>query len=374
MRLKKILIALLALTLVLSGCSSQKEGVVATVDGTDIDQYKFDFYYYIQREQLVAYSGEEALEQGQEYDEFGRTFGEVMRTQLLDNLIENQVIINAAIEAGIDVEDQLNEQIQAQKDASGEEFYQELLNQLGLSEEEYIDITRDNLYVAEYANKRLEEIQVSDEEVQEYYDENEEDLKQVNARHILVETEEEAQNVLQRLEEGEDYGDLARELSTDLGSAENGGELGFYPQGSMVEEFDNYMFSADVNEISEPIQSDYGYHIIEVLDIKDSLEDSREDIENNLKTQKYLEEVEDMVDDANIKRHIDLEKEPQGVIDRLEEEKQEQENTNVENPEESNTDQSDENVEESTEDQTQDPQTQEETQEENQDTETEEGN
>lgn len=89
--------------------------------------------------------------------------------------------------------------------------------------------------------------------------------EQANARHILVETEEEAKDVLARLEAGEDFGALAEELSQDPGSAQNGGELGFVPQGRFVQPVEEAVFSLPVGQLSEPVESQFGWHIIEVL-------------------------------------------------------------------------------------------------------------
>jgi foldase protein PrsA len=85
---------------------------------------------------------------------------------------------------------------------------------------------------------------------------------QIQARHILVETEEEANAVLERLEQGEDFATVAMEVSTDTGSAEEGGELGWFPKGVMDPAFEDAAFSLDVGELSGVVESSYGFHII----------------------------------------------------------------------------------------------------------------
>ena len=89
--------------------------------------------------------------------------------------------------------------------------------------------------------------------------------EQVWARHILVADKGKAATVMALLNHGSDFGKLAQEFSTDTGSGAKGGDLGWFGKGAMVAEFENAAFSLEIGEISEPIQSEFGYHIIQVL-------------------------------------------------------------------------------------------------------------
>lgn len=84
------------------------------------------------------------------------------------------------------------------------------------------------------------------------------------ARHILVETEEEAQAALDRINAGEEWGDVAAEVSTDS-TASSGGDLGWFTEGTMVQAFNDVAFNQEVGTISDPVQSDFGWHLIQVI-------------------------------------------------------------------------------------------------------------
>ena len=87
----------------------------------------------------------------------------------------------------------------------------------------------------------------------------------IKCSHILVQKQSEAITILDRIKNGEKFGKLAKELSIDSGSAKRDGSLGYFGRGKMVKEFENAAFSLDVGKISEPIKTQYGYHIIKRL-------------------------------------------------------------------------------------------------------------
>jgi parvulin-like peptidyl-prolyl isomerase len=90
--------------------------------------------------------------------------------------------------------------------------------------------------------------------------------EQVHARHILVADEATAQKVLDLLKSGGDFTELAKQYSTDTGSAVNGGDLGWFTRGMMVAEFETAAFTQKIGEIGQPVKSQFGYHIIQVVD------------------------------------------------------------------------------------------------------------
>ena len=131
----------------------------------------------------------------------------------------------------------------------------------------WLNILAENVGISEAKYRQIvRTLVLRDKLRQALADEVPERAEQVHARHILVETEEEANEVIERLKAGEDFADLAAELSLDSGSANEGGDLGFVPRGRFVDAFDEVVFSLPVDEISEPVQTQLGWHIIEVLE------------------------------------------------------------------------------------------------------------
>ena len=87
----------------------------------------------------------------------------------------------------------------------------------------------------------------------------------IKCSHILVEKHSEAISLLERIQKGEKFGKLAKEFSIDSGSAKRDGSLGYFGRGKMVKEFEKSAFSLQTGQISEPVKTQNGYHIIKRL-------------------------------------------------------------------------------------------------------------
>ena len=111
--------------------------------------------------------------------------------------------------------------------------------------------------------------------------------ERVWARHMLLASEDEAKDVIFRLKSGEDFAILAAELSLDTASKSTGGDLGWFGRGQMVEEFENIAFNLIIGEISEPVKTDFGYHVIQVLGHEDVFLNETEFA--NLRAEKFNE-------------------------------------------------------------------------------------
>jgi peptidyl-prolyl cis-trans isomerase D len=139
-----------------------------------------------------------------------------------------------------------------------EEGFQERLAEYtgGLEEIAYSENDLRDLVVSFVLRERVRDALTEDLEPEE---------EQAWVRHILVETEEEAQSILDRLQAGEDWADLAAELSLDTSNKAGGGDLGWFGPGMMVPSFEEAAYALELGEISNPVGSDFGYHIIQLL-------------------------------------------------------------------------------------------------------------
>lgn len=126
----------------------------------------------------------------------------------------------------------------------------------------------------------------TDAAAQALYQENiggTEPQQEVKARHILVPSEEEAQTLKQQLDDGADFAKLAEENSKDPGSSPQGGDLGYFTQDQMVPEFSETAFALEPGAVSDPVESQFGWHIIKVEDKRDKEKPSFEQVEGQLK-------------------------------------------------------------------------------------------
>ena len=170
-----------------------------------------------------------------------------------------------------------------------ESYYQE--NTDFFMTEEQIDVE----YIAIDVDDIADSIVFNDEDLKEYYEDNIERFvsnEERRSRHILIATDEQdseasaldlVTSIKNRLSEGEAFEILAKEFSSDPGSAENGGDLGWAERGLFVPEFDETLFNLEINQISEPVKTQFGYHIIQLNELKIGIQQNFDEIENDLR-------------------------------------------------------------------------------------------
>ncbi len=149
-------------------------------------------------------------------------------------------------------------------------------------------------------NKALGDVTVTDEDAKKYYDENKDAFSvppTVSARHILVATEEEANKVREEINNGLSFADAAMKYSS-CPSKEQGGNLGEFSKGMMVPEFEKASFEAEVGVISEPVKTQFGYHLIVVDSKNEGAVKSFEEVKNGV--------VNELLKKAQHKKYEDL--------------------------------------------------------------------
>ena len=149
----------------------------------------------------------------------------------------------------------------------------------------------------------LEDITVEEDEIQTYYDAKKDTLLTAEkrmAQHILLtvsdneaEVKMEIEKIAERLSKGEDFAAVAKEVSQDPGSAKDGGNLGWVAKGDMVEAFDEKLYSMNVGDVSEPVLSSFGYHIIKLTEVKSPEVPALEELRDTLVEELKLEKAEE---------------------------------------------------------------------------------
>lgn len=168
-----------------------------------------------------------------------------------------------------------------------------------------LDIKEQLLIESLLKKKIAANAQLNDEELKKYYDANKDKFKkerEVNTRHILLKTEEEAKQIKEKLQNGEDFVELAKKFSIDPNAKTTGGELGFYPKGSLLPEYEDVAFKlAKVGQVSGIVKSQYGYHIIRLEGAKPptfvAFDEVKDFIKQQLAQEKQKELIEKYIED-----------------------------------------------------------------------------
>lgn len=243
--MKKAMLALAATSVIaLSACGTSSSDKIVTSKAGDIT--KDEFY-----EQMKTQAGK----------------------QVLNNMVMEKVLIK-----NYKVEDkEVDKKYDEMKKQYGDQF-DTLLKQQGIKEETLKTGVR-----AQLAQEKAIEKTITDKELKDNY------KPEIKASHILVKDEATAKKVKEELGQGKSFEELAKQYSEDTGSKEKGGDLGFFGAGKMVKEFEDAAYKLKKDEVSEPVKSQFGYHIIKVTDIKEpekSFEQSKADIKKELVTKK----------------------------------------------------------------------------------------
>lgn len=304
------------------------------MDGIEIKQKEVDAYINFYKKQST--DGE--LTQNE--DEL-----KTLEAYIIDSLIVTRLLEKYAEENNIAVgSEEVDKQIKLIIDSySSEEDFEKGLKDMGIDRKFLENYFRSLMLGSKIFNVVTVDVIVTGQEVKQYYNDNKKTLyvvpAKVKASHILAifpwvednseETEEGREEALSKIEmveeklkDGGDFEDLARQYSDDGTSGENGGDLGFISKGQMVEElgqgfkeFEEVLFSLDVGEVSEIVETGYGFHIIKATDYEEEYIQKFSEVEESINTyllnlhkdEKSKDFIFSLIEEVNIEYFTDVE-------------------------------------------------------------------
>ncbi len=300
-----LLSMLAALTLLAAACGGQSDEVpadaIASIDGTEVPKSEFDA--------LISQAKKSYELQKRDFPKAGSPEYNTLKNQAVQFLVQRTQFEIKAEELDVEVtEKQVNDrlaQIKKQYFSGDDKKYQEQLKQQGLTEESVKRDIRAQLVQEGIFKKVTEDIKVTDKEIEEYYNKNKTQFgtpEQRDVRHILVPTKKQADDLYGQLQDGGDFAALAKKFSKDPASAAQGGKLTI-ARGQTVAPFDQTAFLLNKGQVSRPVKTQYGFHIIEPLtDVKPAettpLKDVKESIRQQLLQTKRNEAMTSWVEET----------------------------------------------------------------------------
>ncbi len=221
------------------------------------------------------------------------------KEELLENMLNERILVQRAQEIGLEKDEKVSSQIRT------------VIEQVRKEREEMIKINTQQALVDEVIKVKIyEKVKLGEEEIAEYYKENKEAFikdEEYHLRHILVETLEEAEAVLEKIRGGADFTELAEEKSIGP-SGKQGGDLGFIARGMTIQPFEDAAFVLKPGEISEVVKTQFGYHIIKLEEIsperQKTPEEAKVEIEFILLPEKqqqaFIKWLSSLNDEANV--------------------------------------------------------------------------
>ena len=308
-KLPAVFAALLLLPIAAAWATGQYYGNAVRVNGVDISNERFNAFYQEYRRPF----GLNVAGRGDHLDKLMQ-----LRKEAMDLMIEQELVCQAAYEKGIEAApgeiDAAIAEVSEPFDDPAE--FERRLRTEGFSQESY----REHIGRMIAAKKYLDEIrlgtgEVGDEELEKYYRDNEYRLtfpEQVRVRHILVTWKpmgttddkgairKQMAPILERARAGEDFAALAREFSDDYATKQYGGDTGLFQRGQMVPAFEDVAFALKPGEISDPVETVFGVHILKLEEHRKPqlvpLEEIREELRNHIREEKM---------EAAVKREIE---------------------------------------------------------------------
>lgn len=242
--------------------------------------------------------------------------GEI-NNDILSFIIDNEVAYQDAQNKNIKVKDKdVNEKFKQLKETLEiNTSYKDKLESAGITEDFFKEQIKKDLVVSKYKENFTKNIKITDKEIETYYNNNKDQfsVEEVKSSQILISTldedneevskeekeklKEKTQSILDKIKNNEDFATLAKKYSDDKNSGKDGGDLGYFAKSDKNIEFTKEVFKLDVNQVSNIIETHYGYHIVKVTDKKivtKSLEESKDDIKNEILNEKYSKHIDSL--------------------------------------------------------------------------------
>ena len=297
--------ALAAVTLVAAGCGDSDEvpaDAVAVVDGTSITRSSLDG--------LLARAKKSYAAQKRDFPKAGTSDYQSLQTQAVAYLVQREEYAREADKLGIDVTDQQIakkvEEVKKQYFSGSQAKFEKGLADQGYTKATLEEDIRSQLLTEGIYKQVTTDAKVTDADVKSYYEKNRANYtvpESRSVRHILVKTKADADRIRTELVNGADFAALAKANSIDPGSKDAGGKL-TVSKGQTVAPFDKAAFSLDTNELSQPVKTQFGYHLIQPLadvkagsvtpfaQVKDQIRTQLESETKNTAVNKWVADVE----------------------------------------------------------------------------------
>src|SRR5687768_16414517 len=284
MRLRLLVLLLLAM---LAGCGGDAKvpaDAEAVVDGEEIARSDY--------EQTLAQAKASYKTQGRPFPKAGSQEFQTLKNQIVQLLVQREQFEQEAESLDVEItEKQVNarlEQIQKQYFGGDKKKYEAQLKEQGLSDVQVRNDIRAQIVSEKIFEEVTRGVKVTDKQVAAYYNENKAQYSQPQSRevrHILVKTRAQADDIYAQLQAGADFSELAKKHSEDTGSKANGGKLTI-SKGQTVAPFDQTAFLLKKNDISRPVKTEFGFHIIQPIgDVKEAKVTPLKEVEDSIRQQ-----------------------------------------------------------------------------------------
>lgn len=246
----------------------------------------------------------------------GKTILKELKKQALDDLVLTKVVLKSAIEAKIQVtNDNVEKEIERIKKESfnnKDNEFDKALQRNEISKDNFIKVIYERMMLTKYLDKLFDEnIKITEKDLKIAYEKEKDQFminESVEGSHILLKDKKQADEVYKKLQKGDKFEKLAKQYSLDTASKEKGGKLGYFKKGEMVIEFENASFSTKVGEISKPVKTMFGYHIIKITGYKPTkiikFNEAKSKVRENIKNIKKQELVKNLKE--KILKEVDI--------------------------------------------------------------------